>query len=54
MISARPLLAQRGPSADASKPLPSIAEKTTGTQSFPGYFDFYWDAKGGKIWPAVG
>lgn len=28
----------------------AIAEKAAGMQKFPGYFTFYWDAKGGKIW----
>jgi len=32
-----------------SKPA-RIAEKTAGTEKFPGYFPFYWDAKAGKIW----
>ena len=27
-----------------------IAEKTAGMEKFSGYFNFYWDAKGGKIW----
>ncbi len=27
-----------------------IAEKTSGMEKFSGYFNFYWDAKGGKIW----
>jgi uncharacterized protein DUF4953/uncharacterized protein DUF5117 len=29
---------------------PTIAEKTAGTQKFPGYFNLYWDAKQGKLW----
>jgi hypothetical protein len=29
---------------------PTINEKIAGTQKFPGYFPFYWDAKAGKIW----
>ncbi|HEY8713766.1 MAG TPA: zinc-dependent metalloprotease [Candidatus Acidoferrum sp.] len=28
----------------------SIGEKTTGAQKFAGYFNFYWDAKQGKLW----
>jgi hypothetical protein len=28
----------------------TIAEKTAGTQKFPGYFNLYWDAKAGKLW----
>jgi hypothetical protein len=31
-------------------PLPTIAEKTRGYEKHDGYFDFYWDARGGKIW----
>jgi hypothetical protein len=33
--------------------LPSIAEKTAGTEKLPGYFNVYWDAKAGKIWLAI-
>lgn len=33
--------------------LPPIEEKTAGTQKFPGFFTFYWDAKEGKIWLEV-
>jgi hypothetical protein len=44
------LYAQAPSAADAGKPLPTIAEKTSGMQSFPGYFNFYWDAKAGKLW----
>jgi len=29
---------------------PTIAEKTLGMERRDGYFPFYWDAKGGKIW----
>jgi hypothetical protein len=28
----------------------TIAAKTAGLKSFPGYFNFYWDEKAGKIW----
>src|SRR5882757_2847457 len=27
-----------------------IAEKTKDAQKFAGYFNFYWDAKAGKLW----
>ncbi len=27
-----------------------ITEKVAGMEKFPGFFTFYWDAKGGKIW----
>src|SRR5208283_5231539 len=33
-----------------SAPGPTIAAKTAGTQKFPGYFNFYWNAKEGKLW----
>ena len=34
-----------------SEPKPqSITEKTAGSEKFPGYFTFYWNAKEGKIW----
>lgn len=29
--------------------LPSVAEKTRATKAYPGYFNFYWDEKEGKI-----
>ena len=28
----------------------TIAEKVAGMEKFPGYFNFYWDAKAGKVW----
>ncbi len=28
----------------------TIAGKTAGMEKLPGYFPFYWDAKGGKVW----
>jgi uncharacterized protein DUF4953/uncharacterized protein DUF5117 len=34
---------------DASQ-TPTIAEKTSGAQKLPGYFNLYWDAKQGKLW----
>ena len=30
--------------------IPTITEKTAGTEKYAGYFNFYWDAKRGKIW----
>ena len=36
--------------APAAKPATGIAEKVKGMQHFPGYFDFYWDEKKGKVW----
>ncbi len=32
------------------KPLPTIAEKTGGMQSNPGFFADYWDAREGTLW----
>jgi hypothetical protein len=34
----------------AEAPLPSITEKTRGFEKQEGFFDYYWDARGGKIW----
>src|SRR5260370_21685479 len=34
-------------------PTPTIAEKTTGAQKLPGYFNLYWDAKQGKLWVEI-
>ena len=45
--------AQGRGAADAAGPLPTIAQKTTGMQKFDGYFPFYWDARGGKIWLVI-
>jgi hypothetical protein len=36
--------------AAADTPTPTIAEKTVGMQKFAGYFNFYWDARQGKLW----
>ena len=38
------------PPADESKPLPSIAQKTNGLTRTPGFFNFFWDARAGKLW----
>lgn len=38
---------------DKGKEMPSIAEKTADWQAYDGYFKFYWDEKGGKIWLEV-
>jgi hypothetical protein len=50
-LAAGALNAQKA--SESAKPLPTIAEKTSGMQAFPGYFDFYWDAKAGKLWLAI-
>lgn len=34
----------------AQEPLPSIAEKTDGTQKLDGFLPLYWDADEGKLW----
>ncbi len=39
--------------ADAPPPSPTIAEKTASAQKLPGYFNLYWDAKQGKLWPEI-
>lgn len=44
------LPAQNRSHKDPSKPLPTIAEKTAGMQSNPGFFTDYWDAREGAIW----
>jgi hypothetical protein len=35
--------------SDSAK-TPTITDKVAGMQKYPGYFNFYWDAKAGKIW----
>ena len=30
--------------------LPTIAEKTNGFEKHEGFFTYYWDSHGGKIW----
>ena len=44
------LPAQNPAHKDQSKPLPTIAEKTAGMQSYPGFFTDYWDAREGTLW----
>lgn len=44
------LLAQGPAHKEPSKTLPSIAEKTGGMQSNPGFFADYWDAREGTLW----
>src|SRR3954462_10182800 len=36
--------------SDDTKPLPTIAQKTKGLPAAPGFFNFYWDARAGKVW----
>jgi len=35
---------------DSQEPLPTIAEKTSSFEKHEGFFDYYWDARSGKIW----
>ena len=49
-IFASLLPAQSPAHKDQSKPLPTIAEKTAGMQSNPGFFTDYWDAREGTLW----
>src|SRR6266567_137331 len=44
------LFAQGRGNPDGPKAPPTIAEKISSMQKFPGYFPFYWDAKAGKVW----
>jgi uncharacterized protein DUF4953/uncharacterized protein DUF5117 len=42
--------ATQAPNTEKMVPTPAIAEKTSGMQKMPGYFNLYWDAKQGKLW----
>ncbi|MHA4812361.1 zinc-dependent metalloprotease [Flavitalea flava] len=33
--------------------LPGIEEKTKGLKAYPGFFNFYWDGRAGKIWMEI-
>ncbi|HEV8182002.1 MAG TPA: peptidase, partial [Candidatus Angelobacter sp.] len=44
------LVAQNPARKDQSRPIPTIAEKTAGMQSNPGFFADYWDAREGTLW----
>ncbi|HJZ79399.1 MAG TPA: hypothetical protein VKD91_03610, partial [Pyrinomonadaceae bacterium] len=48
LFSASPFSAQTRPGAESRTP--TITEKVSAMQKFPGYFPFYWDAKAGKLW----
>jgi hypothetical protein len=51
LVFATSASAQQAPRvAEAPKSLPTIAEKAAGMERFPGYFNFYWDARAGKLW----
>jgi Met-zincin/Domain of unknown function (DUF5117) len=45
--------AQNPPGESRPKPLPAIAQKTEGMQSYSGFFTDYWDAREGKLWLRV-
>ncbi|HTU34703.1 MAG TPA: zinc-dependent metalloprotease [Candidatus Acidoferrum sp.] len=47
------LASQNPQSKNEEKPLPSIQQKTTGVQQFPGFFNYYWDERAGKIWLVI-
>src|SRR5271156_5990117 len=49
-VAANPDAVQTPSSQEPSIQTPSIAEKVAGAQKYPGYFNFYWDAKQGKLW----
>ena len=36
--------------SDAEANLPTIADKTRGFEKREGFFDYYWDVRGGKVW----
>jgi hypothetical protein len=42
--------AQNSASETQHKALPTIDQKTTGMQKFPGFFTYFWDARDGKLW----
>ncbi|HEX3155342.1 MAG TPA: DUF5117 domain-containing protein, partial [Candidatus Angelobacter sp.] len=44
------LSAQNPAHKDPSKSFPTIADKTAGMQSFPGFFTDYWDTREGTLW----
>ncbi|SVB16809.1 uncharacterized protein METZ01_LOCUS169663, partial [marine metagenome] len=39
--------------AQAPAPLPSIAEKTVGTEKLDGFLPLYWDAVLGQLWMEI-
>jgi hypothetical protein len=47
---ANPDAAQAPGNTEKTVTTPAIAEKTSGMQKMPGYFNLYWDAKQGKLW----
>ena len=45
--------AQNPRSEGQPKPLPTIAQRTEGMQSYSGFFTDYWDAREGRLWLRV-
>ena len=45
--------AQNPPREGQPKPLPTIAQRIEGMQSYAGFFTDYWDAREGKLWLRV-
>src|SRR5258707_7353968 len=46
VLAATLAFAQQKPDSKSA----SVADKTSGSEKFPGYFTFYWNAKDGKLW----
>jgi len=38
---------------DTQEPLPTISDKTSGFKKHEGFFNYYWDNRGGKVWLEV-
>ncbi len=53
VLSANPVLAQRGGGAAAATPLPTIEAKTAGMQRMDGLLPLYWDADLGQLWMEI-
>lgn len=48
------IVSAQGSSPEAEKKAPpTIEQKTSGMQKFPGFFTYYWDAREGKVWLQV-
>jgi len=43
-------LSAAGSESEETKDLPSLESKTSAMQAYSGFFNFYWDAKAGKLW----
>ena len=50
MLTLRAGAEDTSPKSTDAKPLPTITQKTAGTQAMPGFFPCAWDAKEGKLW----